>query len=100
MDPLKSGQPSYNGQTVKPLPVHMFLPPKKGQPLNACPKVSIIQRFHCCVVASLQPLYPDTKVFVHISMVLVSVQVCTYVYPNFITLNAVSYMCAMYDVHA
>ena len=36
MDTPKSGQPPYNGQTVRPLPiiVHTFLPPIKGQHLN------------------------------------------------------------------
>ena len=36
MDTLKSGQPPYNGQTVRSLPfiVHAFLPLKKGQPLK------------------------------------------------------------------
>ena len=44
MDTLKSGQPPYNGQTVRSLPfiVPTFLPLKKGQPLNngqnACPQ--------------------------------------------------------------
>ena len=36
MDTVKSGQPPYNGHTVRPLlyNAHTFLPPKKGQPLN------------------------------------------------------------------
>ena len=39
MDTLKSGQPPYNGQTVRSQPfiVHAFLPLKKGQPLNNGP---------------------------------------------------------------
>ena len=41
MDTLKSGQPPYNGHTVRPLPiVHTFLPPKKGQHRqNSCPQL-------------------------------------------------------------
>ena len=69
MDTPKSRQPPYNRQTVCPLPV-IFLPPKNGQPLNngqnAQKSVSIIQRFHCTVLASTAPcIYttqnPDSK---------------------------------------